>query len=97
MQVGQDVSAETVRQRLQGFAARPGWRELPAVQQGRLYAVYHGATRSIMDAALIEFMAKALYPDLFKDSRSPGHLSGLLPRLSAHSPPRHLHAGYQAG
>ncbi len=61
MQVGQDVSAETVRQRLQGFAARPGWSELPAVQQGRLYAVYHGATRSIMDAALIEFMAKALY------------------------------------
>lgn len=67
MQVGQDVSAETVRQRLAGFAARPGWGDLPAVQQGRLYAVYHGATRSIMDAALIEFMAKALYPDLFQD------------------------------
>ena len=67
MQVGQDVSAETVRQRLQGFAARPGWSELPAVQQGRLYAVYHGATRSIMDAALIDNKAKALYPDLFKD------------------------------
>ena len=67
MQVGQDVSAETVRQRLQGFAARPGWSELPAVKEGRLYAVYHGATRSIMDAALIEFMAKALYPDLFQD------------------------------
>ncbi|ATP09573.1 iron ABC transporter substrate-binding protein [Aeromonas salmonicida] len=67
MQVGQDISAQTVRQRLQGFAARPGWRDLPAVQQGRLYAVYHGATRSIMDAALIEFMAKAFYPDLFED------------------------------
>ena len=40
-----------------GFAARPGWSELPAVKEGRLYAVYHGATRSIMDAALIEFMA----------------------------------------
>lgn len=67
MQVGQDISAQTVRARLQGFAARPGWRDLPAVQQGRLYAVYHGATRSIMDAALIEFMAKAFYPDLFED------------------------------
>jgi hypothetical protein len=40
---------------------------LPAVKEGRLYAVYHGATRSIMDAALIEFMAKALCPDLFQD------------------------------
>ncbi|EPC4024564.1 ABC transporter substrate-binding protein [Aeromonas salmonicida] len=67
MQVGQDISAQTVHARLQGFAARPGWRDLPAVQQGRLYAVYHGATRSIMDAALIEFMAKAFYPDLFED------------------------------
>ena len=47
MQVGQDVSAETVRQRLQGFAARPGWSELPAVKEGRLYAVYHGATRFV--------------------------------------------------
>ncbi|WP_349922119.1 ABC transporter substrate-binding protein [Aeromonas veronii] len=67
MQIGQDISAKTARERLQGFANRPGWSNLPAVQQGRLYGVYHGATRSIMDAALIEFMAKALYPDLFED------------------------------
>ena len=33
----------------------------------RLFAVYHGATRSIMDAALIQYVAKALYPDLFTD------------------------------
>ena len=31
---GQNVSTETVRQRLHGFAARPGWSELPAVKQG---------------------------------------------------------------
>mgnify|MGYP006152257619 CR=1 FL=1 len=42
-------------------------RQLPAVQQGRLYAVYHGATRSIMDAALLQYLGKTLYPDLFKD------------------------------
>ncbi|GAA4499300.1 ABC transporter substrate-binding protein [Pseudaeromonas paramecii] len=67
MQIGQDISAETVRARLNGFIQRPGWADLPAVQQGRVYGVYHGATRSIMDAALLQFMAKAFYPDLFAD------------------------------
>ncbi|SIP96844.1 iron complex transport system substrate-binding protein [Aeromonas sp. RU39B] len=67
MQVGQDIDAANVLTRLKGFTQRPGWSDLPAVHDGRVYAVYHGATRSIMDAALLQFMAKALYPALFKD------------------------------
>ncbi|MGL5287807.1 MAG: hypothetical protein ACRC8D_16905, partial [Aeromonas sp.] len=65
--VGQDIDAANVLTRLKGFTQRPGWSDLPAVHDGRVYAVYHGATRSIMDAALLQFMAKALYPALFKD------------------------------
>lgn len=67
MQVGQDINAENVLRRLKGFTQRAGWSNLPAVKNNRVYAVYHGATRSIMDAALMQFMAKALYPDLFSD------------------------------
>ena len=67
MQVGQDIDADNVQRRLKGFTLRAGWSNLPAVKNNRVYAVYHGATRSIMDAALMQFMAKALYPDLFAD------------------------------
>ncbi len=67
MQIGQDIPASTVQQRLKGFTQRAGWSDLPAVKNNRVFAVYHGATRSIMDAALIQYVAKALYPDLFTD------------------------------
>lgn len=67
MQVGQDIDAASVQQRLKGFTQRAGWSDLPAVKNHRVFAVYHGATRSIMDAALIQYVAKALYPDLFTD------------------------------
>ncbi len=67
MQVGQTIDAANVQQRLKGFTQRAGWSDLPAVKNHRVFAVYHGATRSIMDAALIQYVAKALYPDLFAD------------------------------
>ena len=67
MQIGQDIAAGTVQQRLKDFTQRAGWSDLSAVKNKRLFAVYHGATRSIMDAALIQYVAKALYPDLFTD------------------------------
>ena len=67
MQVGQNIDATNVQQRLKGFTQRAGWSDLPAVKNQRVFAVYHGATRSIMDAALIQYAAKALYPNLFTD------------------------------
>ncbi|WP_174875055.1 ABC transporter substrate-binding protein [Vogesella oryzae] len=67
MQIGQDIPAATALQRLKGFTGRSGWAELPAVKKQRVYAVYHGATRSVMDAALLQYIAKTLYPDLFRD------------------------------
>ncbi len=67
MQMGFGVTAPEARRRLQGFAQRKGWSALPAVQDGRLYGVYHGATRSLLDAAQLQYLAKALYPTLFAD------------------------------
>lgn len=67
MQIGQAIPAGNVQQRLKGFTQRAGWAGLPAVKNGRVHAVYHGATRSIMDAALLQYLGKTLYPDLFKD------------------------------
>lgn len=67
MLMGQGVAPSQAQQRLQGFAQRAGWSELPAVKNQRLYAVYQGASRSVLDYTMVQFMAKALYPTLFKD------------------------------
>lgn len=67
MKMGFGVPPSEARQRLQGFAQRSGWNVLPALQEGRLHGVYHGATRSILDAALLQYLAKAMYPALFAD------------------------------
>ncbi|WP_332401580.1 ABC transporter substrate-binding protein [Vibrio metschnikovii] len=67
MLIGQDVAEETAKQRLAGFKQRLGWSSINAVKNNRMYAAYHGACRTIMDGAMIQFYAKALYPDVFTD------------------------------
>lgn len=67
MQIGQGIDAPTSRHRLIGFTRRNGWSDLPAIRNRRVHAVYHGATRSILDAALLQYVAKTLYPGLFQD------------------------------
>ncbi len=67
MLMGQGVERATAVERLQGFTQRAGWRELPAVKNKRVYAVYQGASRTILDASMVQLLAKALYPDLFAD------------------------------
>lgn len=67
MLMGQGVDKATAKQRLQGFKQRTGWSTLSAVKNNRMYAAYHGACRTILDGAMIQFYAKALYPELFSD------------------------------
>lgn len=67
IQLGQGVKPETARERLQGFTKRSGWANLPAVQNQRVYGIYQGASRSVLDYTMVQFMAKALYPEQFKD------------------------------
>ena len=67
MIMGQGVDEDTAKERLQGFKQRTGWSTLAAVQNNRMYGAYHGACRTILDSAMIEFYAKAMYPELFSD------------------------------
>lgn len=67
MIIGQGVAEEKAQAALQGFKQRLGWSTLSAVKNNRMYAAYHGACRTIMDGAMIQFYAKALYPELFAD------------------------------
>lgn len=65
--MGFGIDADTTRARLRPFVDRPGWRELPAVKDGDVYALYHGGVRSLDDTAYLRFMAKALHPAAFAD------------------------------
>ncbi|XAW88431.1 hypothetical protein ABDK09_03625 [Vibrio sp. CDRSL-10 TSBA] len=61
------MDRETAIKHLRGYKQRMGWQSLPAVQNNRMISVYHGACRSILDGPMIQYIAKALYPDLFSD------------------------------
>lgn len=67
MAMGIGVQAEEAQRRLEGFTRRAGWNDLPAVQNGRVYGIYHTASRSLADLASAQFVAKALYPEAFAD------------------------------
>ncbi|MCY1666510.1 ABC transporter substrate-binding protein [Rhizobium sp. SL86] len=65
--VGFGASPETARERMKPYLARAGWDALPAVENGQVYAIYHGGARTLSDYVYAQFIAKQLYPDAFKD------------------------------
>lgn len=67
MVAGFNIDEAEARKRLAGFTKRPGWSELPAIKNHRVYGVYHANSRTLSDSASIQFIAKAAYPELFKD------------------------------
>lgn len=65
MVMGIGIPRNEAQRRLAGFKARKGWQAIPAIKNNRIYGVYTGASRNLADAAVVQFMAKQLYPDLF--------------------------------
>lgn len=67
MAMGINIEEQDAQRRLKGFVNRTGWQTLPAVKTGRVFGLYHTASRSLADLASAQFMAKALYPEIFAD------------------------------
>lgn len=65
--MGQAVKAADAGEKLKAFEARQGWSELPAIKNGQLFGVYQGASRTLSDFAMVQYIAKQLYPEQFKD------------------------------
>lgn len=55
------------RAKMAAYAGRPGWADLPAVQAGEVWGVYHGGNRTLSDFVYARAIAKALYPAEFAD------------------------------
>lgn len=65
--MGPSIDPELTRERMKPYLGRPGWDGLDAVKNGNVYAVYHGGARTLYDYTFQQYIAKSLYPDLFKD------------------------------
>lgn len=65
--MGFGIAPELTRERLRPYLDRPGWRNLPAVRDGNVYAIYHGGTRTLYDYVYLRYIAKALHPEAFAD------------------------------
>lgn len=74
MRLGFDATEEESQKRLLGYMQRSGWNDLSAVKNKRVYSIHHGISREIYDCAVIEYIAKALYPEEFKDINPEGTL-----------------------
>lgn len=65
--LGFESTEESARASLAPYLNRAGWEDLSAIKNNRVYGIYHGLSRDIIDFAAFQFIAKSLYPDEFKD------------------------------
>ncbi|MFA5032086.1 MAG: ABC transporter substrate-binding protein [bacterium] len=67
IRLGYNVSKSEALSRLQDFTKRPGWENLQAVKNHRIYALSHEFIQHNMGFVGLEQIVKWLYPDEFKD------------------------------
>jgi iron complex transport system substrate-binding protein len=65
--LGYTSNKDTALKNLASYEKRPGWSGLSAVTNKKMYALYHDLSRHIFDVAGLQFIAKAIHPELFQD------------------------------
>jgi len=67
VKTGYEATTEITRQSLTPYAQRAGWANLKAVKSGEIHAIEHGLCRTLFDFVAMQYIAKRLYPDAFRD------------------------------
>lgn len=67
VKTGYQATAEATRASLKPYAQRPGWDGLKAVRSGQVHAIEHGLCRTLFDFVAMQYIAKQLYPEAFRD------------------------------
>lgn len=65
--MGPGIEASVTHQRMKPYLSRPGWQTIDAVKNGEVYGLYHGGARTLYDYAILQYIAKTLYPGAFED------------------------------
>ncbi len=67
VKTGYEATPDVTRATLTPYAQRPAWANLKAVKTGEVHAIEHGLCRTLFDYVAMQYIAKRLYPDAFKD------------------------------
>jgi iron complex transport system substrate-binding protein len=67
VKTGYEATADVTRKSLEPYTQRAGWPGLKAVKSGEVHAIEHGLCRTLFDFVPMQYMAKRLYPDAFRD------------------------------
>lgn len=67
VKTGYEATPDITRKTLEPYAQRAGWANLKAVKNGEVHAIEHGLCRTLVDFVAMQYIAKRLYPDAFKD------------------------------
>ncbi|TXT37782.1 MAG: ABC transporter substrate binding protein (iron) [Comamonadaceae bacterium] len=67
VKTGYQATPEITRASLKPYAERAGWANLKAVKNGEVHAIEAGLCRTLFDFVAMQYIAKRLYPEAFKD------------------------------
>ena len=67
LRLGYTATPDNVKSIMTPFVQRPGWDTINAVEDHKVYGIYHGYCFSIYNFAALQAFAKWFYPDQFKD------------------------------
>lgn len=67
MRFGYFVTEEQAKKHLEEYTKRAGWSDLSAIKNGRLYGFHFNYAKYPFNFAMIEYIAKQLWPEQFKD------------------------------
>jgi ABC-type Fe3+-hydroxamate transport system substrate-binding protein len=65
--MGFDVRVADTHKKLKAYTKRHGWNKLSAINNNQVYSMDHAGLRSLYDFVYLQYIAKALHPDVFKD------------------------------
>jgi iron complex transport system substrate-binding protein len=67
VKTGYEATLEQTRASLMPYAKRELWAGMKAVKNKNVHAIEHGLCRTLYDFVAMQYMAKQLYPEAFKD------------------------------
>ncbi len=67
VKTGYEATLEQTRASLMPYAKRELWAGMKAVKNKNVHAIEHGLCRTLYDFVAMQYIAKQLYPEVFKD------------------------------
>jgi iron complex transport system substrate-binding protein len=67
VRMGYLANETETQQLIRAYLSRPGWSQLNAIKNNRLFAIHQGLARQMYDVASLAFLAKCIHTEQFAD------------------------------